>query len=497
MDRASLKALIQGGETPNVEFKIAPPRPADLAERLCGFANGLGGFLILGVADQTWEIMGVKSPSAAQDTLLQAARLCKPPVKFDAEYPQTIEFDEKYIVIAAIPPNDGTLYQASGVCWIRRGTYTVPLTVAEIEEFLYSHGVMPWETQVVPRATLADLDMSLVDTYLEQRSERGKQDGWLSNTENILLNIGCAIQTQGILRPTNAGLLLFGFEPQQFLLQAEITCVLYRPTTGKQQRYADRRILHGPITRQIDQAEAFLKQYIPVAAYMDGFHRIDEPDYPPGALREAVVNAVVHRDYSLKGEGVRLFYYPDHIEIHNPGVLMPGLSLADLRQGMVRSRPRNPVVATVLRDFPGGYMERVGSGIRFMMDQMRELGRPDPEFRAQDEFLVNFFRENPLATQEPVKRAQPVVSPLQPPRKRPQRPDQQPQSVPTDPFQEFLARRQQQALLYLRQHGHITGRRYSAITGVSPTTALQDLESLRQRGILKLEHRGENVYYTL
>jgi ATP-dependent DNA helicase RecG len=71
------------------------------------------------------------------------------------------------------------------------------------------------------------------------------------------------------------------------------------------------------------------------------------------------------------------------------------------------------------------------------------------------------------------------------------------QSASKDPLRELLARRQQQALLYLRQHGHITERRYGAITGVPPTTALQDLESLRQRGILKLEHRGENVYYTL
>jgi predicted HTH transcriptional regulator len=235
--------------------------------------------------------------------------------------------------------------------------------------------------------------MSLVDAYLQQRPERSKLSGRLGSKEDILLNIGCAVRAQGVLRPTNAGLLLFGFEPQQFLIQAEVVCVLYKPTTGKQQCYADRRILHGPITEQIDQAEAFFKQYIPIAARMEGFHRIDEPDYPLEALREAVVNAVVHRDYSIKNEAVRIFYYPERIEVHNPGMLMPGLTLEDLQQGAARSKPRNPVVATVLRDFPGGYMERVGSGIRFMIDQMRELGRPDPQFRERNEFLVTFFRE--------------------------------------------------------------------------------------------------------
>ena len=73
-------------------------------------------------------------------------------------------------------------------------------------------------------------------------------------------------------------------------------------------------------------------------------------------------NAVVHRDYSLTGEAVRLFYYLDRVEIHSPGLLLPGLRLEDLRAGRVPSRPRNPILVSLLRDVPGGYMERLGSG---------------------------------------------------------------------------------------------------------------------------------------
>ena len=396
MDIASLEALIKGGETPTVEFKIAAPRPSELAERICGFANSLGGFIIIGVADQTWQIVGVKKISETLDAILQAARLCKPAVRFDPPQPRVIELENQQLVVAHIPPNNGTLYQSGGVCWIRRGTFTIPLTVKEIEEFLYSRGVLAWETQPVARATIADLDMTLVESYLEQRPSRSKLAGRLANLEEVLLNIGCATiakddAQQNVIRPTNAGLLLFGYDPQQFLIQAEVVCVLYKDKTGKQ-RYADRRVLQGTITQQIDQAEAFFKQYVPVAAYMDGFHRIDEPDYPLEALREAVVNAVVHRDYSLQGEAVRIFYYQDRIEIHNPGLLMAGLRLEELKAGKVRSKPRNPIIATVLRDFPGGYMERVGSGISFMIDQMRQLGRPDPQFSERGEFVVIFSR---------------------------------------------------------------------------------------------------------
>ena len=136
MDAKSLEALIHGGETPTVEFKVAAPRPADLAERICGFANALGGFIIIGVTDKTWQVVGVKNVSDTIDVILQAARLCKPLVHFDPRQPQIVELEDKELVIAHIPPNNGTLYQAGGVCWIRRGTYTVPLTVTEIEEFL-------------------------------------------------------------------------------------------------------------------------------------------------------------------------------------------------------------------------------------------------------------------------------------------------------------------------------------------------------------------------
>lgn len=492
MDEKSLEALIHRGETPTVEFKIAPPRPSDLAERICGFANSLGGYIIFGVKDKTWQLEGVKDISDALDKVLQAARLCKPPVRFDPIHPHIVELEEKQLIIAHISPNDGTLYQSGGVCWIRRGTFTVPMTVTEIEEFLYSKGVLAWETQPVLRATLEDVDMKQVEAYLEQRSERSKVAGRLSKLEDILLNIGCAAvtkdeQQQEIIRPTNAGLLLFGYDPQQILLQAEVVCVLYTRGSARQ-RFADRRILHGTITQQIDQAEAFLKQYIPVAGRIEGFHRIDEPDYPIEALREAVVNAVVHRDYSLRGEAVRVFYYPDRVEIHNPGLLMPGVSLEDLRMGRVRSKPRNPVIATSLRDFPGGYMERVGSGISFMIDQMRQLGRPDPRFEERGEFIVTFFKELPAAS---VAETESSLS-----TSVDQRVNEQRKSSINSADAE-RKKRQRQALRYVHMHGFITSNQYHTLTDIPELIAAQELEAMRKQGALRAIDQSSGRRYML
>jgi ATP-dependent DNA helicase RecG len=139
----------------------------------------------------------------------------------------------------------------------------------------------------------------------------------------------------------------------------------------------------------INKAAEFLKLYIQVGAEIIAFKRIDKPDYPLEALREAVVNAIVHRDYSLEGETIRIFFYTDRVEIHSPGLLPSGVAFGDLIAMRAPSRPRNVLLAQFMRYMPG-YMERVGAGIRFMVNEMRELDLPDPEFREQHEFMVTF-----------------------------------------------------------------------------------------------------------
>ena len=499
LDTEALEKLIQGGQTSTVEFKIAAPRAAELAERICGFANSLGGLLLIGVADKTWQVVGVKSPSETIDLVLQAARLCKPTVPFDPAQPQVIELNSKQLVLAHIPANNGTLYQAGGVCWTRRGTHTVPLDVPEIESFLYQRGTLGWESRPVPRATLEDLDMRLIEAYLAQRPSRSRAGGHYSHLENVLLNIGCATTTQDegkqkVIRPTNAGMLLFGYDPQQFVLGAEVMCILYKDSLGMR-RYADRRILHGTITQQIDQAEAFFKQYVPVAGYMEGFHRRDEPDYPLDALREAVVNAVVHRDYSLQGEIVRIFYYLDHIEIHNPGLLLPGVQLEELQQGKVGSKLRNPIIGTILRDLPGGYMERAGSGVSYMIDQMRRLGRPDPQFKEQGEIIVTFLYA-PESNADISSTAQVEQAPARDSTAGGSEVTAD-SSYGVDEADSIMEERQQVALRYVLANGSITNRQYRAITGVSENTALRDLDALVAKGSLRAIGKRRSRQYKL
>jgi predicted HTH transcriptional regulator len=165
---------------------------------------------------------------------------------------------------------------------IRRGTHTVPLEAVEIESFLHRRGSLSWEKRPVELATLDDLDFTLVEEFNAHRqSNRSKTGGRNTDFETLLLKSNCATYdtgatsmlpqidegltetktSQAALRPTNAGLLLFGKAPHEFIMQAELVCVLYADNLGLK-RYIDRRNLHGTIAQQIDQAEEFLRKHI-------------------------------------------------------------------------------------------------------------------------------------------------------------------------------------------------------------------------------------------
>jgi ATP-dependent DNA helicase RecG len=202
-----------------------------------------------------------------------------------------------------------------------------------------------------------------------------------------------------------------------------------------------------------------------VGARVEGFKRIDIPEYSLEVLREAVINAVVHRDYSKGGESIRVFCYPDRVEIHNPGLLLPGITVEQMERGEVQSKLRNPTLANLLKDVPG-YMERLGSGIRFMLDETARMGLPAPQFRKSPALLPPQPPPQYAGTLwEDGKHTQPeILSQNQ-----------------TDQRE----RRLTGALDYVHQHGFITNSIYRQLTGVSDRTAHRDLEALIERGRLK------------
>jgi predicted HTH transcriptional regulator len=250
-------------------------------------------------------------------------------------------------------------------------------------------------------------------------------------------------------------------------------CVLYRDTSGVG-GYADRKIITGTIQELIDETEAFLAQHVPVEGRIEGWKRIDLPDYPLEALREAVVNAVIHRDYTRRGESIRVFYYADRIEVHSPGLLLPGVTVEQMRRGEVTSKLRNPILAGLLRDIPG-YMERVGSGIRLMIEETRQMGLPPPQFREMSEFVVTFSKARVAAPTRPTSPGGTLWDTE----------SRQPEQSADESLLLAQEQRMQQAMRFVQEHGVITNTAYRELTGVSEATARRDLEALVERGALR------------
>lgn len=257
-------------------------------------------------------------------------------------------------------------------------------------------------------------------------------------------------------------------------MQSGVACVLFRETVGAS-RYADRRIITGTLKELIDGTEAFLSRYIAVGAKVEGFKRIDIPEYSLEVLREAVINAVVHRDYSKRGESVRVFYYPDRVEIHSPGLLLPGITVEQMERGEVQSKLRNPTLANLLKDVPG-YMERLGSGIRFMLDETKRLGLPAPQFREMGEVVVTFHKAQALLSpQKSLQHSETLWEE-----------DTLDQTEILSQLQsDQRERRLTRAIEHVQKHGFITNSMYRQLTGISDRTAHRDLEILVERGRLK------------
>ncbi len=479
-----LKRLIKGGETNTVELKVAAPRATEMAERLCGLANAQGGIVIIGVKDSSHEIVGVPDHRIGEtlDVLARASqKMIKPELMFDPSEPEIYTLAGKNVVVATVRPSHGLVYQAHGIYWIRRGTHTVSLSLSELLEVANDRGLLDWEHQPTRNATMEDMDLEKVGSYVAQRSALTRQASRFQDVERVLIGMKCAVETSsGDRVPTNAGLLFFGRYPQEHIIQGDIACVLFRETVGAS-RYADRRIVTGTLQELIDGAALFLSRYIAVGARVEGFKRIDIPEYSLEALREAVINAVVHRDYSKRGESVRVFCYPDRVEIHSPGLLLPGITVEQMERGEVQSKLRNPTLANLLKDIPG-YMERLGSGVRFMLDETQRLGLPTPHFREMGEFIVTFRKAPALVSSQPSSKPQPQYAGTlwgdeehAPP----------PPEILSKNQSDQRERRLTAALNYVHTHGFITNSIYRQLTGVSDRTAHRDLETLIERGRLK------------
>lgn len=210
----------------------------------------------------------------------------------------------------------------------------------------------------LPRLTLTDLDLDALDRYLEATG----QEELKSNRERLLMNWG--LLSGG--HPTISGIVLLGREPQRHLPFAQINAARF-PGTESSVEPSDRKDLTGRLLDVIDQAERFLDLHLRIPHAIHGFEPEPRPELPKEALREAIVNAVAHRDYTVRGS-VRLFIFDDRIEVHTPGKPLNTVDEEAMRAGV--HIVRNPRIYARLSD--AGLVTRAGTGVRRIIRLVRD-----------------------------------------------------------------------------------------------------------------------------
>lgn len=402
---AELLELVRNGENSGIEFKRDDIRPEELAKELCALANLEGGHVLLGV-ENDGSISGLtRDPQDAELWVMNVCRgdQLRPPV---IPYWETIAVEGRIVGVVTLPADlpDKPYKAKRGSAWqvyIRRGSTSVEASREEEARLYQASGLLRYDIRPVAGTTLADLDVSRLRAYFQQVREQEAPDsdeGW----EQLLVNTDFMVEDRGRRIANVGGILLFGRNPSRWLPQAGITALAY---PGSERDYATREDvrLRGPIVPlldsageisdrgMIDQAMDFVNRNIAHTAELEGGRRNDRSSYPIEAVREAVVNAVVHRDYTIAVTDIELAIFSDRLEVISPGRLPNTVTVEKMISGYRATR--NELIKEVLRDYR--YVDARGLGVpRKIVRLMREQNGTEPELiEEEDRFVVRLLAE--------------------------------------------------------------------------------------------------------
>ena len=366
MTRNAISDLIARGEGSTVEFKRSLTK--DVGRELCAFANASGGTILIGVSD-AGEIVGVAEHNRLKSRVQSTARTADPPVELDVE-------SVGRVLRVTVPPQKRKPYSFGGRFFMRIGASSQQMSNAEIEDLFYAVGRLHFDKTPCADFTVEnDLGAETWARFSDRAKVPGAMDRILA-----LRNLGLL---DGEDRMTHAGAWLLAHDIRRFTTSAHVSCALFIGT--EKVRILDRRDFHRDIPTMIDDAVAWMLTKINVEFIIKHVRREERPELPEEALREAVANAVTHRDYR-SAANVHIYVFKDRIEIVSPGGLPAGMTEADLG---VKSMPRNPLLFGML--YRMGVVENIGSGIKRIHELCREHGVAKPTIVASEHWVTVTF----------------------------------------------------------------------------------------------------------
>ena len=387
----SLSDLIQKihlGEDSTIEFKRELPRRDALADEIAAFANARGGVILIGV-DDYGDVVGLhqQNLNQAEKTVVEICRhSIEPHVPTFAE---RLQLDGKDLLKVDVP-RSLFVHKSPGGYLARQGSSKQAMPKEYLARLLQSRsrvGIIPPDRRSVPNSTRNTLRQDLYQRFIPQEASRHE-------VEDLLLTRELLVSEGSELRASVAGLLMCHDRPDDYLYNSFIQAVFYRGKVKDANYQIDAKDFRGPLDRQVMDAYKFVERYNQVSARKD-IGRTEQPQYSMRAVFEALVNAVVHRDYSRTASKIRLFMFADRLELISPGALANTLTVERLRYGQAT---RNELLARLLSEITVEdnvgrqvarryFLERRGEGVGIILDESAALSGKVPVYQHIDETL--------------------------------------------------------------------------------------------------------------
>ena len=372
-----LDVILSEGENYTIEFKESPDKT--IASEACAFANASGGRIFIGVNDKG-EITGTDISNAARSRVQDTINQIEPKLSVDISIHDNI-------ILITVPEGSNKPYSCSRGFYLRSGPNSQKLERNSIIEFLQSEGKVIYDSIVNEK-------YPITDNFSEAEYKRYLVKAKISDvlpSESVLKNLSCAeTASNNVLSYTNAGILFFRNNSQNVYFDyTHVICALYKGLDKFD--IIDAKNLDGGIIENIDNAIVFLKRNLRVRYEIKTVQRKNILELPEDALREAVTNAVCHRDYFEKGARVMVEIYDDRVEITNPGGAPKGITKENFGTTSVT---RNPIIASLLHR--ADYIERMGTGIKRMTNAMETAGLESPIFQTEGYFFKVIFKRDLL-----------------------------------------------------------------------------------------------------
>ena len=452
-----IKESIKKGESETVEFKPSLSQMNEIMESISAFSNTKGGMIVIGVSDKG-EVLGVDIGKKTIESLANSIKQITDPMTYPSIYVE--EINDKQVMVIEVVEGKQKPVLAFGRAFMRVGKSNQKLGYEEIRNLALETSKVYWDERVCEDVSLEDFDEEKIEWFLKTRfTKRKVAIPSQMRFEDVLMNLGGAKRIDSVVKPTNAGILFFCRYPQRFI-PLRILCARFRGV-DLSRTTIDSLDCSGTLVEIMEQTEEFIRRNMRLFGFRTpfSFRRIDKLEYPIEALREAVLNALVHRDYEAPSD-IRVFIFDDRIEITNPGSFPHGTTPENPLH-----IPRNPILCQLMRDI--GYIEKYGTGIYFMKDMCKEWGILEPEFRISDVETKVIFKSGGKAV---------VISEI-------------------EKLGVELNDRQRKGLKYAFMEGFINNQIYREINKVSDETSRRELSQLVEKGLLKIKGKGRSTKY--